>query len=45
MAFDLIPQVIAEVRPYTMVPDDGLATTIELTDEPWVIEQAVQVAA
>jgi hypothetical protein len=31
MAFDLIPQVIAEVRPYTMVPDDGLATTIELT--------------
>jgi hypothetical protein len=33
MAFDLIPQVIAEVRPYTMVPDDGLATTIELTLE------------
>lgn len=31
MAFDLIPQVIAEVRPYTMVPDEGLATTIELT--------------
>lgn len=31
MAFDLIPQVIAEVRPYTMVPDDGLRTTIELT--------------
>lgn len=31
MAFDLIPQVIAEVRPYTMVPDDGLALTIELT--------------
>jgi hypothetical protein len=31
MAFDLIPQVIAEVRPYTMVPDDGLETTIQLT--------------
>jgi O-methyltransferase len=28
---DLIPQVIAEVRPYTMVPDEGLRTTIELT--------------
>lgn len=28
---DLIPQVIAEVRPYTMVPNEGLATTIELT--------------
>jgi O-methyltransferase len=27
----LIQRVIAEVRPWTMVPDEGLATTIELT--------------
>ncbi len=28
---DMIERVIAEVRPYTMVPDAGLAKTIELT--------------
>jgi O-methyltransferase len=28
---DLIKQVIAEVRPWTVVPDEGLATTIRLT--------------
>ena len=27
----LIKQVIGEVRPWTMVPDEGLATTIKLT--------------
>jgi hypothetical protein len=28
---DVIRQVIADVRPYTMVPDEGLSCTIELT--------------
>jgi O-methyltransferase len=28
---DLTQRIIAEVRPYTMVPNEGLATTIELT--------------